>query len=115
MLAAGDVEDARNACRELEEIVQSLDTEVPRAIAEQACGAVALAEGHAQAALGALRPVFEVWQRIEAPYAAARVRVLIGLACRALGDQDGADLELAAARSEFARLGAAPDLARVDS
>ena len=115
MLAAGDVEDARNACRELEEIVQSLDTEVPRAIAEQACGAVALAEGHAQAALGALRPAFEVWQRIEAPYAAARVRVLIGLACRALGDQDGADLELAAARSEFARLGAAPDLARVDS
>src|SRR5690606_28494151 len=51
----------------------------------------------------------------EAPYAAARVRVLIGLACRALGDQDGADLELAAARSEFARLGAAPDLARVDA
>jgi DNA-binding CsgD family transcriptional regulator len=115
MLAAGDVEDARSACRELEQIVHSLDMEVPRAIAAQACGAVALAEGNAQAALGALRHAFDVWQRIEAPYAGARVRVLIGLACRALGDQDGAALELTAAKLEFARLGAAPDLARVDS
>jgi DNA-binding NarL/FixJ family response regulator len=115
MLAAGDVEEARNACRELEEIVHSLDTEVPGAMAAQARGAVALAEGNAQAALGALSRAFEVWQRIEALYAGACVRGRIGLACRALGDEDGAALELAAARSAFARLGAAPDLARVDS
>jgi DNA-binding NarL/FixJ family response regulator len=56
-----------------------------------------------------------VWQRIDAPYAAARVRVLIGLACHALGDEDGASLEIDAARSTFERLGAAPDLARIDS
>jgi DNA-binding CsgD family transcriptional regulator len=115
MLAAGDVQDARNACRELEEIAASFDTGVPGAIAAQACGAVDLAEGDAQAALGSLRRAFEVWQRIEAPYAAARVRVLIGLACRAVGDEDGAGLELAAARSAFERLSAAPDLARIDS
>ena len=90
MLAVGEVQDARNACRELEEIARSFDTGVPGAIAAQACGAVDLAEGDAQAALGSLRRAFEVWQRIEAPYAAARVRVLIGLACRALGDEDGA-------------------------
>jgi DNA-binding CsgD family transcriptional regulator len=115
MLAAGDVEDARNACRELEDIARSFDTGVPDAIAAQARGAVDLAEGDAQAALGSLRRAFEVWQRIQAPYAAARVRVLIGVACRALGDEDGADLEFDAARSIFERLGAAPDLARIDS
>jgi DNA-binding CsgD family transcriptional regulator/tetratricopeptide (TPR) repeat protein len=115
MLAAGDVQDARNACRELEDVARSFDTGVPGAIAAQACGAVDLAEGDAQAALGSLRRAFEVWQRIEAPYAAARVRVLIGLACRALRDEDGAGLEIDAARSIFERLGAAPDLARIDS
>jgi len=115
MLAAGEVEDARNACRELEEIARTFDTGVPGAIAAQACGAVDLAEGNSQAALGSLRRAFEVWQRIEAPYAAARVRVLIGLACRALGDEDGAGLEIDAARSVFERLGAAPDLARTES
>jgi DNA-binding CsgD family transcriptional regulator len=76
---------------------------------------VDLAEGNAQAALGSLRRAFEVWQRIDAPYAAARVRVLIGLACHALGDEEGASLEIGAARSTFERLGAAPDLARIDS
>jgi DNA-binding CsgD family transcriptional regulator len=115
MLAASDVEDARNACRELEDIAGSFDTGVPDAIAAQARGAVDLAEGDAQAAIGSLRRAFEVWQRIQAPYAAARVRVLIGLASRALGDEDGADLEFDAARSIFERLGAAPDLARIDS
>jgi DNA-binding CsgD family transcriptional regulator len=115
MLAAGDVEDARNACRELEDIARSFDTGVPDAIAAQARGAVELAAGDARVALGSLRRAFEVWQRIQAPYAAARVRVLIGLACRALGDEDGADLEFDAARSTFERLGATPDLARIDS
>jgi len=115
MLAAGDVQDARNACRELEEIAASFDTGVPGAIAAQARGAVELAEGDAQAALRSLRRAFEVWHRIEAPYAAARVRVLIGLACRALSDEDSAGLELAAARSAFERLRATPDLARIEA
>ena len=43
------------------------------------------------------------------------MRVLVGLACRALGDEDTAALELDAARSVFEQLGAAPDLARVDA
>jgi DNA-binding CsgD family transcriptional regulator len=115
MLAAGDVPDARIACRELQLIARSLDTGVPDAIAAEACGTMDLAEGNAETALGSLRRAFEVWQRIDAPYAAARVRVLIGLACRALGDADGADLEFDAARSIFERLGATPDLARIDS
>jgi ATP/maltotriose-dependent transcriptional regulator MalT len=115
MLAAGDIEHARGACRELEEIAERFDTGVLGAMAAHARGEVELAEGDARAALGSLRRAWQVWQQVEAPYLAARVRVLVGLACRALGDDDGARLELDAARAVFERLGAAPDLGRVDS
>jgi DNA-binding NarL/FixJ family response regulator len=85
------------------------------AMSAQARGAVALTQGDARAALLTLRHAWEVWQELVAPYEAARVRVLLGLACRALGDADTAALELEAARGVFAQLGAAPDLTRVDS
>jgi DNA-binding NarL/FixJ family response regulator len=62
-----------------------------------------------------LRGAWLAWQDLEVPYQAARVRVLIGLACRELGDQDGAEMELDAARWVFRQLGAAPDLARVET
>jgi DNA-binding NarL/FixJ family response regulator len=40
--------------------------------------------------------------------------MLVGRACRALGDEDAASLELEAARAAFSELGAAADLARLD-
>ena len=49
------------------------------------------------------------------PYDLARTRVLVALACRNLGDEETATLELEAARAAFERLGAAPDLARINS
>ena len=42
------------------------------------------------------------------------MRVLLGMTCRALGDEETAQLEFDAARRVFERLGATPDLARVD-
>ena len=48
MLAAGDIEEARGACRELEEIAESFDTGVLNAMAAHARGAVELAEGDAR-------------------------------------------------------------------
>ena len=63
---------------------------------------------------GLLRGALEVWQAVAAPYEVARVRVLIGRACGALADSDGAELEFAAARAAFDDLGAAPDVARVE-
>ena len=63
----------------------------------------------------ALRRAWTAWQELEAPYEAARVRVLVGLACRQLGDQEGAEMELDAARGVFQQLGAVPDLARVQA
>jgi len=115
MLAVGDVREARGACRELERIAEGYAGGMLDALAAHARGAVALAEDEATAALVALRHAWRVWQELEAPYEAACERVLIGLACRALADDDAAALELEAARGVFAALGAAPDIARVDS
>jgi DNA-binding CsgD family transcriptional regulator len=80
-----------------------------------ASGAVALAREDAHAALAALRRASEAWQKLEAPYEGARTRVLIGLACRLLGDEETAALEFDAARGIFEQLGAQPDLTGMDS
>lgn len=114
MLASDDLAAAREACRELEESADRFQTVALQAMAAQASGAVALAAGDHQSALRALRRAFEFWHQVEAPYLAARTRELIGLACRGIGDEEGARLELAAAREVFQTLGAAPDIARMD-
>jgi DNA-binding CsgD family transcriptional regulator len=114
-LAVGDVEEARRASGELSAFSEGHASELLHALAAQAGGAVALAEGDSRAALGSLRSALGMWQDIAAPYEAARTRVLLGLACRRLGDDDAAGLELEAARTTFEELGAGPDLARVDS
>lgn len=85
------------------------------AMAAQALGAVALAEGDATAALIALREAGQHWQEVDAPYELAQVRALVGLACRDLGDDDSAGWELVTARDGFNRLGAAPDSVRLDA
>lgn len=113
MLAADELDEARDASLELEQIAASFGVEVLVAIAAHARGAVHLAGGDALAALPLLRRALSVWQGIEAPYIAARIRVLVGFACRALGDDDGAMLEFDAAAAAFEELGASPDLARV--
>jgi DNA-binding NarL/FixJ family response regulator len=115
MLAIEALDEARNACRELEEIAQRFGSSVLEAMAAQARGAISLTQGDAAAALGSLRAAWRGWQEAQAPYPAARVRLLIARACRVLGDEDGAKLELAAARAAFQQLGAAPDVAHIES
>jgi DNA-binding CsgD family transcriptional regulator len=115
MLAAGDVGAARAAADDLSKLAGDLDAPLLRGLAAHAEGAVLLREGDARAALGALRQAWTVWQELEVPYEAARVRVLIGLACRQLGDQDSAEMELDAARGVFQELGAVPDVARTQA
>ncbi len=113
-LAAGDVPAARGAADQLSEIAAAFNAPLLHAISAQATGAVLLAEGEPRAALQALRPAWKAWQEVEAPYEAARVRALIGLACRQLGDEDTAAMELEAARRALRQLGAQPELARVE-
>jgi DNA-binding CsgD family transcriptional regulator len=115
MLAVADVRAAREACAALHEIAERWESTMLAAMAGHARAAVELAEGDARAALVAARRAAEAWQELEAPYEVARARVLVGLGCAALGDDDTAALELEAAREVFAELGAAPDLDRVDA
>ena len=115
MLAAGDLEEARRACAQLQDIAKELEMEVVDAMAAHAVGAVRLSEGDARAALAPLRRSFEIWQKLGAPYLAARVRVLVARACRQLGDDDGCHLEIDGARAVFRELGAATDLAAIEA
>ena len=115
MLAVGDRPAARVAADELTGLADHLGAELVRAAGAQATGAVLLAEGEPRAALVLLRSAWTCWQALTVPYEAARVRVLIASACRALGDTDSTEMELDAARATFERLGAQPDLARADA
>jgi DNA-binding NarL/FixJ family response regulator len=81
------------------------------ALAAHAGGQIRLAEGDPQAALPLLRQAWTLWQQVDAPYEAARTRVVVSAACRALGDDDAARMELDAARTVFEQLGAQSDLA----
>ena len=115
MLAAGDLDEARRACDELQKIAREMPMEVLDAMAAHALGTVRLAEGDARAALEPLRRSFETWQKLGAPYLAAKVRVLVARACRQLGDSDGCHLEIDGARAGFEELGAATDLAAIEA
>jgi DNA-binding CsgD family transcriptional regulator len=112
-LACGDVAEAGEAAAELDRIARRYRTDALQAMAAQSLGAVALADGHASSALPTLRRAFELWQRTDAPYDAARARVLIARVCLEVGDAESASLELDAARGVFERLGATPDLAQL--
>jgi ATP/maltotriose-dependent transcriptional regulator MalT len=114
-LAAGDADWARAATDELAAIADGHAAPLLTAMAGRAAGAVLLASGDPRAALVALRRAGDTWRGLGAPHEAARVQVLVSEACRQLGDGDGAELELDAARAVFERLGAQPELDRVAS
>jgi ATP/maltotriose-dependent transcriptional regulator MalT len=115
LLAAREYEAARTAGAELVEIAGRFPTEVLRATALQAMGTVELAAGKAREAMVLLRLAWKEWKALEVPHAAARAREALGLACRALGDREGGQLELEAARAAYENLGARPDVARVEA
>jgi DNA-binding CsgD family transcriptional regulator len=115
MIATGKVAEARTACDELGAIAHAQGSEALLGLADHADGEVALAEGEARSALASARRAWHTWQELGVPYDAARARVLVAQACAELGDPDTAALELDAARHAFFRLGAAPDLARLDA
>jgi len=114
-LAAGDVDAARTACNELDDLAASFRAAMLDALATHAHGAIALAAGDPLTALIALRRACNAWQALDAPREEARTRVLLAHACRELGDADTAALELDAARNTFTRLGADAEVAAIDA
>jgi DNA-binding CsgD family transcriptional regulator len=114
-LAARDLDVAHSAVTEMALIAEVYDTAAVQAELAGAQGAVALAEGDAATALPLLRSAAQWWREMEAPYAVAALSVLIGMGCRSMGDEEAAQLEFGSARDTFARLGARPDLRRVET
>jgi ATP/maltotriose-dependent transcriptional regulator MalT len=113
MLAAGEIEAAVDACGELIEIAGHYEGGSLDAVAARSRGAVALAEGEPEAALGPLREAEQAWRELAAPYEEARTRELVARACGAVGDDDAAAMELEQAEDVLRRLGARPDLERI--
>ncbi|MFY0990589.1 LuxR C-terminal-related transcriptional regulator [Halomonas sp. C05BenzN] len=115
MLAVEDGPAARGGAEELARIAETLDAPFPRALAAGARGATRLAEGDPRAALGPLREACRTWEELDVPYELARTRAHIGRACRQLGDADSARMEFDTAQWLLERLGAAPELARLQA
>ena len=115
MLASGDERAAVAAADELARIAEDGHMPLLDAISGYASGCVTLAQGRPADALAPLRRAAHRWRVLEMPYDAARARALIGLACRALGDRDAEEMECEAARATFERLGAEPELRRLET
>jgi class 3 adenylate cyclase len=113
-LALGDIETARAAIEELEVITSEFERPAFEAATLTAKGQLALQQGEAEEASDHLDRAWRRWKDIDFPYETARSRMLLGQARAAAGDQASARMELGAARSTFMRLGAAPDLRRVE-
>src|SRR5690606_29288915 len=77
-------------------------------------GTVRLADGDATGSVERLRAAWLSFRDLDVPHEAARCREALARACRLLGDDDGAELELDAACAAFAALGADPDVVRVE-
>jgi DNA-binding NarL/FixJ family response regulator len=115
LLAANELDAATETANELHEIAVGVQIPYFDALAAYAQGRVRLAGGDATTALPALRHAYASWNDGSTVYEAARARVHVAYACEALGDADAARIELDAARAVFERLGARPDVARVDA
>ena len=115
MLAANDMAAARPAADELSEMAVLFDSAMLTAAAARTRAALLLADDRAIEALGQLRGALSGWQKLDAPYEVARTRVLMGTACRRLGDEDSASMEFDSARRIFTELGAAPDIERMNA
>ena len=111
-LACGDPDTARAATGELNQIAGEYGSEALQAAAATAQGALALGADDAHGALGPLRRAWELWQAADCPFEAAEARLMLGIACRAVGDEEGAELAMRSALAAFRGLGAASEAAR---
>lgn len=106
LLASGDLKAATTAADGLIELADKCRTTIVHALQEQAHAMIQRAEGRPDAALGPARAALRRWVELRAPYQEARTRLLIADACRALGDNESADRETAAAIATLEKLGA---------
>ncbi|MFI9758584.1 LuxR C-terminal-related transcriptional regulator [Streptomyces sp. NPDC051963] len=117
-LALGRSDEARTAAAELDGLARDWQrrreshTTLLHAVAASAGGAVAYADHDLDRALPLLRRALSLWLALDVPYEEAQVRMTLAAADRTVGDDEGARMELRAARATFERLGAVPDARR---
>ena len=114
-IAAGDVVAARRAADELTSFARSAPTPMLVAVHDFAEAQVLVAEGEAASALESVDAALAGWSRLNAPYEAARCRLLRARILRALDDSDAATADLEAARRVFLELGARSSLAELNA
>ena len=115
LLASDDIDGARALADELDGHVGASDLPLVQGTVAYTAGLVRLATDDATGALAAFRRACHAWHELGVPYEEARAREGVAGACALLGDHDACALELDAARQIFLRLGAAPDLERLDT
>jgi DNA-binding CsgD family transcriptional regulator len=112
-LQAGDAAAARAGADAIAELARQCCAPLLEGLAAEASGAVLLADRKPNQALAYLRTAQRIWHDLDACHQVARVRILIGMACRQLGDEASAELEFTAAEEALRALGALPDLERL--
>jgi DNA-binding CsgD family transcriptional regulator/tetratricopeptide (TPR) repeat protein len=114
LIAGGDHDAAAAAADELDQVATGFGSVALSASASYAKGSVELARSEPAAALPQLRLAWRTWLDLGARYDAARARTRIGLAFRAMGDEDSARAELVVAGRTFDELGAVPARGEVE-
>lgn len=112
LLAAADHVRARALVDELVDIADAFQSPALGAMAATARGMESLAVGDISAATTSLRAALTTWQALDTPYEAARVRLLLGEALEAAGDDVSAGMERRSAQHALEALGADLDIAR---
>jgi DNA-binding CsgD family transcriptional regulator len=106
LLAAGDLEHARAAARELSTIASAIGAALLNAASSHATGAVLLAEGDVDGAAALLSQACEIWRDLGMPYEEGQTCLLRARVCERRGDREGRRLDVEAARRLFEQLNA---------
>jgi hypothetical protein len=103
-LTAGELERARRAADELEQVARRFQSKALLAGAALARGRVKLAEGDADDAQRLCTDAARLWAEVGAPYEAARARLSLAEALRSSGSDQRASLEQRSAWAALERL-----------
>jgi len=114
-IAAADLDGAREAANELDQIVAGYANPEHAAAALSTRGRLQLARGDAHAAADTLRHAVERWGDLNVPYEVATAHTLLGQALRESCDEDGAAESFAIAAKLFDQIGARLDAQAVDA
>lgn len=114
-LALGEIEGARVALAELEQIEAIVQTKPPRAIARIAAGLVALAEGRHADARRALEDAIDLYESCRAPFETARARLELASLLLMLGTHADAAREAHLALEALQSVGALKESERARS